>query len=94
MATAKKATEAAESAKQQEANISTSEAKTAENGASESTEPVYSVSEYASAADKVFSRPYSPDIIVAAFASAGKKEATKAEAEEIVRNFANKEVTN
>ena len=42
----------------------------------------------------MFDGKYSPDIVRAAFAVAGKKEATKAEAEELVKKFANKEVKN
>ena len=44
--------------------------------------------------EEVFEGKYSPDIVRAAFAVVGKKEATKAEAEELVKKFANKEVKN
>lgn len=40
----------------------------------------------------MFEGKYSPDIVRAAFAVTGEKEATKAEAEELVKKFANKEV--
>lgn len=58
----------------------------------EATEPVYTAAEFAKAAGTVFCKPYSPDIVRAAFAYAGKTTATKAEAEKIVKEFANKEV--
>lgn len=98
MATTKKATEAAEASETVQANISPADTEKAVNEASENpTEaqeagPLYSVEEYARVAGKVFAKPYSPDIVRAAFAVSGKKEATKAEAEEIVKKFANKEV--
>lgn len=96
MATTKKPTEAAETAEQVQADNSTrGEAVKAENEAAEKpTAPVYTAEEYARAAAKVFEGKYSPDIVRAAFAVAGKKEATKAEAEELVKKFANKEVKN
>lgn len=94
MATTKKPTEATETAEQVQAN-SRGEAVKAENEAAEKpTAPVYTAEEYARAAAKVFEGKYSPDIVRAAFAVAGKKEATKAEAEELVKKFANKEVEN
>lgn len=92
MATTKKPTEATETAEQVQ---SRGEAVKAENEAAEKpTAPVYTAEEYARAAAKVFEGKYSPDIVRAAFAVAGKKEATKAEAEELVKKFANKEVEN
>lgn len=95
MATTKKPTEATETAKQVQADNSRAEAVKAENEAAEKlTTPVYTAEEYARAATKVFEGKYSPDIVRAAFAVAGKKEATKAEAEELVKKFANKEVKN
>lgn len=97
MATTKKPTEATETAEQVQADnlISRAEAVKAENEAAEKlTAPVYTAEEYARAAAKVFEGKYSPDIVRAAFAVAGKKEATKAEAEELVKKFANKEVKN
>lgn len=96
MATTKKPTEATETAEQVQAdNNSRAEAVKAENEAAEKlTAPVYTAEEYARAATKVFEGKYSPDIVRAAFAVAGKKEATKAEAEELVKKFANKEVKN
>lgn len=94
MATTKKPTEATETAEQAQAN-SRAEAVKVENEAAEKlTAPVYTAEEYARAAAKVFEGKYSPDIVRAAFAVAGKKEATKAEAEELVKKFANKEVKN
>lgn len=98
MATTKKPTAATETAETAQANISTADAETGVNEApgaptvANDAGPLYGVEEYARAAGKVFSKPYSPDIVRAAFAVAGKKEATKAEAEEIVKKFANKEV--
>lgn len=94
MATTKKPTEATETAEQVQAD-SRAESVKAENEAAEKpTAPVYTAEEYARAAAKVFEGKYSPDIVRAAFAVAGKKEATKAEAEELVKKFANKEVKN
>lgn len=98
MATTKKPTEATETAEQVQADNSRNsraESVKAENEAAEKpTAPVYTAEEYARAAAKVFEGKYSPDIVRAAFAVAGKKEATKAEAEELVKKFANKEVKN
>lgn len=65
-----------------------------QRGSSRKRVSVYTAEEYARAAAKVFEGKYSPDIVRAAFAVAGKKEATKAEAEELVKKFANKEVKN
>ena len=87
MATTKKPTEATETAEQVQADNSRAETVKAEK-------EVYTAEEYARAAAKVFEGKYSPDIVRAAFAVAGKKEATKAEAEELVKKFANKEVEN
>lgn len=61
-------------------------------GAEKEPVAVYTAEEFAKAATKVFSRPYSPDIVRAAFVVAGKKEATKEEARKIVEEFAKKEV--
>lgn len=95
MVTTKKPTEATETAEQVQADNSRGEAVKAENEAAEKpTAPVYTAEEYARAAAKVFEGKYSPDIVRAAFTVAGKKEATKAEAEELVKKFANKEVEN
>lgn len=101
MATTKKPTGAAETAEQAQADISPAEAGKAVNEAvtkpeeaQETGAPTYTAAEYAKAAEKVFTEKYSADLVLAAFAVAGKKEATKAEAEEIVKNFANKEVKN
>lgn len=99
MAGTKKTTGAAETVETaQLVNLSGVEEKT-ENGADMNAtetekEPVavYTAEEFAKAAAKVFSRPYSPDIVRAAFVVAGKKEATKEEARKIVEEFAKKEV--
>lgn len=92
MATTNKPTEATETAEQVNSRV---DAVKAENEAAEKpTAPVYTAEEYARAAAKVFEGKYSPDIVRAAFAVAGKKEATKAEAEKLVKKFANKEVKN
>ena len=99
MAPTKKATGAAEAAETAQANISPDAEEKAGNGADMSTtgaekepEATYTADEFAKAAAKVFSKAYSPDIVRAAFAMAGKKEATKAEAKKIVEEFAKKEV--
>ena len=95
MATTKKPTEAAGTAEQvQEDNSKADMVKAETEAAEKPTVPVYTAEEYARAAAKVFDGKYSPDIVRAAFAVAGKKEATKAEAEELVKKFANKEVKN
>ena len=91
MATTKKPTEATETTEQVQADNSRAEDVKAENEAAEKfAAPVYTAEEYARAAAKVFEGKYSPDIVRAAFAVAGKK----AEAEELVKKFANKEVKN
>lgn len=101
MATTKKPTGAAETAEQAQADVSPAEAEKAVNEAVTKPEeaqatgaPTYTAAEYAKAAEKVFTEKYSADLVRAAFAVAGKKEATKAEAEELVKKFANKEVKN
>ena len=48
--------------------------------------------EFVKAADSVFGKHYSPDIIRAAMKVAGKTEATKEEAKKIISEFAEKEV--
>lgn len=90
-------TKAAETAGNSEVVTSSTEAKkneaTGSNEArTQSDDSVYTVDEFARASATVFSKPYSPDIVRAAFFVAGKKSATKAEAEEIIRKFASKEV--
>lgn len=99
MAATKKATGAAETPEIVQTDVSTDTAEKAGNGADmnatgaeKEPEAVYTADEFAKAAAKVFSRPYSPDIVRAAFAVAGKKEATKEEAKKIVEEFAKKEV--
>ena len=95
MATTNKPTEATETAEQAQTYNSRVDAVKAENEAAEKpTAPVYTAEEYARAAAKVFEGKYSPAIVRSAFAVAGKKEATKAEAEKLVKKFANKEVKN
>ena len=81
MATTKKpteATEATETAEQVQADNSRAEAVKAEN----------------EAAEKLTAPVYTAEEYARAFTVAGKKEATKAEAEELVKKFANKEVEN
>lgn len=101
MATTKKPTGAAETAEQAQADIFPAEAARAVNEAvtkpeeaQETGAPTYTAAEFAKAAGKVFAGKYSTDLVLAAFAVAKKEEATIAEAEEIVKNFANKEVKN
>ena len=53
----------------------------------------YTVGEFVKAADSVFGKHYSPDIIRAAMKVAGKETATKEEAIKIVSEFAHKEVS-
>ena len=61
----------------------------AETTAQESA-PVYTAAELANASEKIFG--VSPDITTAALRVAGVDAATVAEAEKIVKKFANKEV--
>lgn len=56
----------------------------------EATAPVYTAAELARASEKVFG--VSPDITTAALRVAGIQAATVAEAEKIIKEFANKEV--
>lgn len=93
----KKATEAAETAEKTQAEVSMDEAKKAENGGTAAATGAnktvtYTAEEFAKAAGTVFDKPYNQDIVMAAFKMAGKSEATKAEAAEIVSRFLNKEV--
>lgn len=53
-------------------------------------EPEYSVEEYAAAARSMFGT--SPDIVVAAFSTAGIASATLTAATQIIHEFRNKEV--
>ena len=53
-------------------------------------EPTYTVAEFAQAPESL--GVTSPDIIRAAFTSAGKTEATVEDAKELVKKFKNKEV--
>ena len=56
----------------------------------EATAPVYTAAELARASEKVFG--VSPDITTAALRVAGVQATTIAEAEKIIKEFANKEV--
>jgi hypothetical protein len=56
----------------------------------EATAPVYTAAELARASEKVFG--VSPDITTAALRVAGIQATTIAEAEKIIKEFANKEV--
>jgi len=58
--------------------------------AKKAVEPTYTVAEFAQAPAILDVK--SPDIIRAAFANAGKKEATVEDAKKIVKEFKNKEV--
>lgn len=58
--------------------------------AAQDAAPVYSAAELARASEKIFG--VSPDITTAALHVAGIKATTVAEAEKIVKEFANKEV--
>lgn len=93
-------TKSAEAAVQEKSSAevkSSTEAK--ENGAvggneakSRKDTSTYTVEEFVRAADSVFGKHYSPDIIRAAMKVAGKETATKAEAKKIISEFAEKEV--
>lgn len=52
----------------------------------------YTVDEFAAAAGSVFGKGMSPDIVTTALAIDGKGSYTEAEAKEIVKKFADKEV--
>lgn len=93
----KKATAATEAVETNEAvNSSASEAKAENEAITAATAakkaPTYTVDELANAAGKAFGKAYSPDLVRAAFMVAGKKEATKEEAEAIVKAFAERKV--
>lgn len=70
---------------------------TAEKVGNEATkkkaESVYTAEEFVKVAGTAFAEPYSPDIVRAALNYSGKATATKTEAENIVKEFANKEVS-
>lgn len=55
-------------------------------------ESVYGVRELAAYSEKVFGAGVHSECVVAAFKAAGRTEATKAEAKEIVGEFSKKEV--
>ena len=73
--------------------------KATENAAAEAAvqkgpvEPLYTADEFVAAAETVFGKGITPDLIRAAFARAGVKELSKADAKKLVNNFAKKEVT-
>lgn len=67
--------------------MATKETKTAVKKA---VEPTYTVAEFAQAPESLGAN--SPDIIRAAFASAGLTDATVEDAKELVKKFKNKEV--
>jgi hypothetical protein len=97
MAATKKATDAAVTDETEQTGVSATSEEKAENGgnleATEAKEDVtYTAEEFAKASETVFNKPYSQDIVAAAFRMAGKDSATKAEAAEIVGKFLNKEV--
>lgn len=88
----KKTAEAANTAENSEVvNSTTEQAKNESAGNNEAKQKedtsVYTVSEFIKASGKVFAKPYGPDIIRAAFKIAGKTQATKKEAVEIVNKF-------
>lgn len=94
----KKAVEAANTAENSEPlNSIAEEEKNEARAGNESTaategESTYTISEFVKAAATVFERPYSPDIVRAAFLLAGVKEATKKEASVIIKKFLGEEV--
>lgn len=59
----------------------------------EPAEPLYTADEFAAAAETVFGKGITPDLVRAAFARAGVKELSRTEAKKLVNNFAKKEVT-
>lgn len=54
--------------------------------------PQYSAGEFAAAADRVFGKGTSPDIVRAAFRASGISSATVEEAKKLVKAFAEREV--
>lgn len=92
MATSKKSTEAVKTEENAKVSITVSTQEKNENdGNIEATdannEVTYTVAEFAGASKTVFDKPYSPDIINAAFKTARKTSATKREAAKIVSKF-------
>ena len=87
----KKAVEAANTAENNEPLNSIAEKEKNEAAVSEG-ESIYTINEFAKAAATAFERPYSPDIVRAAFLLAGAKEATKKEASVIIKKFLGEEV--
>ena len=94
----KKAVEAASTAENSEPlNSIVEEEKNEARTGNESTavsegESTYTINECAKAAATAFERPYSSDIVRAAFLLAGVKEATKKEASVIIKKFLGEEV--
>ena len=93
----KKAVEAANTAENNEPLNSIAEKENEARPGNESTavsegESIYTINEFAKAAATAFERPYSPDIVRAAFLLAGAKEATKKEASVIIKKFLGEEV--
>lgn len=92
---AKKSTEAVNAAENSEVVNSTIEAKendaTGNNAAKKQEDvSVYTVDEFVKASGTAFDKAYSPDIIRAAMKMAGKTQATRAEAAEIINKFLGK----
>jgi hypothetical protein len=97
MATNKKAADSVAANETEQTDVSVNGKETAGNGgnpeATEAKEDVtYTAEEFAKASETVFDKPYSQDIVSAAFRMAGKSSATKKEAAKIVGKFLNKEV--
>lgn len=91
----KKTAEAANTAENKEAYSNTATKRNEATGGNEvkkaENESVYTVNEFAKASKTAFDKPYSPDIVCAAMMMAGKTEATKSEAAEIIKRFLGKE---
>lgn len=88
----KKAVEAANTAENNEPLNSIAKEEKNESTAVSEGESIYTINEFAKAAATAFERPYSPDIVRAAFLLAGAKEATKKEASVIIKKFLGEEV--
>lgn len=92
----KKTAEAANTAENKEdVNSSTATEKNEATGGNAvkkaENESVYTVNEFVKASKTAFDKPYSPDIVRAAMKMAGKTEATRSEAAEIIKRFLGKE---
>lgn len=100
MAREKKPSEATETAQNvpevQTEELTPEESKAETGRKSEATEAksavIYTVDEFVQGAGTVFGKPFSPDIIRAAFFVAGITEATVEDAKKLVEEFAYKEV--